>query len=327
MEILFLTLNSSDSCAFYRSSGVVKDLQRKTNDKITIAEWPKIDLNWDFLTSFDLVMFQRPYTKQELNMCNYLKHCGVKLWIDYDDNLFAVNPENVTGPDLYYDPVIQANIKGILKLADAVSVPTEYLKQCLLPYNENIHVIPNAFNDSILTRPELPKRTNQVLWRGPGSHIFDLMSYSGAINLCTEEFKDWRFIFMGYSPWFLHETENKGYQKWMQDIVAYFKFIFDLAPSVVHVPLADNVFNRCRSNVAFLEGSYAGAVCVVPDWWNVPGSMPYSTPQEYHDAIISVLAGEVDKRVMNIEAWEYIQDCLRLSKINVLRLELINSLI
>jgi hypothetical protein len=327
MEILFLTSNSSDSCSWYRSAGVVKDLQRKTNDRIAVAEWPKIDLSWAFLTQYDLIMFQKPYTKREFNICNYIKHTGVKLWIDYDDNLFAVNPENAAGPNLYHDPEIQANISGMLKMADVVSVPTEYLKQCLLPHNENIHVIPNAFNDTDLIRPELAKRTNQVLWRGPESHIYDLMSYAGAINLCTEEFKDWRFIFMGYYPWFLHQTENKGFQKWVQDIIAYFNYLSALAPSVLHIPLDDNTFNRCRSNIAYIEGSFAGAVCVVPDWWNVPGALPYSNPQQYYEAVKSVLTGQVDKVALNLIAWEYINDCLRLSKVNVLRLELLNSLL
>jgi glycosyltransferase involved in cell wall biosynthesis len=327
MDILFLCLNTSDSCAWYRSTGVVKDLQRKTNDKIIVADWSKVRMDWDILTQYDLIMLQKPYTRQELKMCYYIKHCGIKLWIDYDDNLLAVNPENAAGPNLYHDPAIQENIKGILKLADAVSVPTEYLKQCLLSYNENIFVIPNAFNDSILSRPELPKRTNQVVWRGPESHILDLMTYSGAINQCTEEFSDWRFIFVGYYPWFLHETTNKGFNKWILDIIVYYKFLFDLAPSVVHVPLFDNVFNRCRSNVAYIESSFAGAVTVCPDWWNVPGSLPYSTPQQYYEAVKNVLSGHVNKKALNIEAWEYVMDCLRLSKINVLRLELINSLI
>ena len=299
MEILFLCLNTSDSCAFYRSTGIVKDLQKKINDRIIVADWSKVPLDWGFFSQYDLIMFQKPYTKQELNMCRYIKHLCIKIWIDYDDNLLAVNPENAAGPNLYHDPSVQENIKGILKLADAVSVPTEELRECYLQYNDNIRVIPNAFNDSIFFRPELPKRTNQVLWRGPESHILDLMTYADAINKATEQFTDWRFIFMGYYPWFLHETINKGFNKWIQDIIVYHKFIFDLAPAVLHIPLADNVFNRCRSNIAFIEGTFAGAVCVTPDWWNAPGSLPYTDPQSYYDAIRSVLAGEVDKVFQN----------------------------
>jgi hypothetical protein len=40
-----------------------------------------------------------------------------------------------------------------------------------------------------------------------------------------------------------------------------------------------------------------------------------------------VLSGEVDKAKLNREAWEFIMDVLSLSKVNVLRLEIINSLL
>jgi hypothetical protein len=325
MEILFLTVQQSDTCAFYRSSGVVPDLRTKTKHNITLTQMDRVNLDWSFITQFDLVMIQRGFTKEVLNLCGYIKHCNIKLWVDYDDHLFAVNPENPTY-QLYASPDIQANIKGILKLADVVTVPTEYLRQAYIEFNKNIVVVPNALNDLLFKRAELVPRTNHCIWRGPPAHIYDLMSHADQINHIIKEFDQWRFVFMGFSPWFLAETTNK-FNIPVMDIVIYFKTFVDLAPSCMHVPLADNAFNRTKSNIAAIEGTYAGAVCVVPAWWNFPGTIPYNNPDEYYEGIRSVLSGEVDKAAMSRIAWEYVQDCLLLSKVNVERLQVINSLL
>ena len=324
-EILFLTVESGDTCAFYRSTGVLKDLRRKTDHNITLVQMNQVGMNWSFLSQFDLIMHQRPFSKESLNVCNYIKQCGIKLWVDYDDNLFALNPENPTYY-IYNNKEIQENIKGILRLADVVTVPTEYLRQAYSEFNKNIVIVPNAFNDLLFARPELKPRTNHCVWRGPETHIFDLMSYSEGINRATKDFPEWRFMFMGFSPWFLSATNNKGHIPSM-DIVLYMKTLFDIAPSCLHVPLHDNMFNRCKSNIAWIEGSYAGAICVVPSWWNVPGALSYTDGPSYYEAIRTILTGEVDKKKLNAEAWEFIMDTLALSKVNVERLQILNELL
>lgn len=324
-NILFICPGKTDPTAFYRASGVSDDLMKKTNHQIHVVQLDEAIVPWHSLDYTDIVMMQRPFSERDLKFCLKVKEEKKSIWVDYDDNLFAVNPENRTY-QTYNAPDIQENVKNILKAADVVSVPTEYLKQCYSAYSKNIEVIPNAFNDGIFKRGELKKREKTVIWRGPDAHIYDLMTYGKEINRACESFPDWEFNFMGYYPWFLSETKNKGFLPGL-DIIMYFHKLADMAPSVGHVLLHDDVFNRCRSNIAFIEFSYAGAVSVVPDWWSVPGALSYTDPASYYEAMRTVLAGEVDCEQMNREAWTYIQDCLRLSQVNVLRLNLINGLI
>lgn len=325
MNILFLCPDKSDPTSFYRSGGISHDLEKKSGHTITVINWNQTSIDWQFLSSFDAVMLQRPFTKVAEQLCQYVKNMGKSLWVDYDDNLFAVNPEN-RAFQTYNDPATQESIKNCLKAADVVSVPTEYLRQAYSQFNKNIEVIPNAFNDGLFKRGELKKREKTVVWRGPDAHIYDLMTYGKEINRACEGFPDWEFNFMGYYPWFLSETKNKGFLPGM-DIIMYFHKLVDLAPSVGHVLLHDDLFNRCRSNIAYIEFSYVGACCIVPDWWSVPGVLSYTDPASYFEAMRSVLSGEVDIVAQNHIAWEYIQDCLRLSQINVLRLNLINGIL
>ncbi len=324
MKILFLAYNTSDSCSFYRSAGIIKDLQRKTDHEITSLQWGQVELDWAFLGQFDIIMLQRPYTKESLNLCNYIKQCGIKLWVDWDDDLFHVNRDNPTFW-IYSDPKVQADMKGILALADVVTVPTEYLKQVLQDLNKNIEVIPNAFNDTLFVRPdEMPKRTNHVVWRGMASHVKDLMSFSQQLEKVITEMPGWRYAFMGLDPWWI-ESQIIYYKP--QDVIGFMKTLSEIAPALIHVPLLDNVFNRCKSNIAAIEGSFAGVTCIVPEWWNMPGTLTYSDQESYYKDLRSVLAGEVDIVAQNLMAWEYIMDCLRLSKVNVQRIEVINSLL
>jgi len=78
-EILFLTIQNADTCAFYRSSGILKDLRRKTNHKITLIQWDQAQMNWSLINQFDLIMMQRPFSKESLNLSNYIKQCNIKL--------------------------------------------------------------------------------------------------------------------------------------------------------------------------------------------------------------------------------------------------------
>lgn len=321
MNVLFLSYKRSDSCSFYRSAGIAADLRRKTPHNITTMEW-EAGLDWAAITSYDLIMFQRPYNKTSLSLLSYIKACNIPVWIDYDDNLLEIPPENKAF-DAYGDEE-RDSIKKMLTLADVVTVTTDELKHAFSQWSDNIQVIPNAFNDLIFQRPaKLPKRNNSVLWRGTDTHIYDIMTFAGAINKVAADFKDTQFLYMGYRPWFL-DSVNNGFVK-SQDIIVYFQSLIKLAPKIMQVPLHDNIFNRCKSNIACLEGAYAGAISIVPSWWDIPSCLSYTDEQSYYDALYAVLCGNVDIVALNKISWEWIMDNLRLSKINVLRLQILNE--
>jgi len=325
MDLLFLTYNSSEACSFYRCSGIAHHLRKITGYNISVAQWKDLgELTWGIISQYDIIFMQRPFGKDAAVICNYIKDCGKKLWVDYDDNLLALNPEN-QNYELYNKKEVKLSIVGIINQADAVSVTNEYMRQCFAEFNKNIWVIPNAHNDFLLKREDLPEREKMVFWRGSQSHIYDLMSHKDIINKCSDEYKDWRFNYMGFYPWFLKKAENNGFIKGM-DIILYFKTLFSLAPSLVQVPLSDDVFNHSKSNISFLEASYAGAASLVPAYWNLPNTLLYSNDQEYLDYLYFALKGEFDLKKMAEDSWEFVQEYFLLSKINYKRKQLIESL-
>ena len=329
MRIVFLNPDRGHTCSFYRSGGIAKGLRNLlgADYSIDVVCWQDISTDWQTIANYDLIMLQRPYHQAAVEFCKHVKQMNVKLWVDYDDNLFVVSPENRAWP-IFDDPNTKTNVKNMIALADVVSVTNEDLKQALLPINKNIVIVPNAFNDDIFNiNRVIEKRNNTIVWRGSDTHIYDIMGYAPAITMCSREHPEFEFNYIGYNPWFLEQTKNVCFLRAM-DVVDYFDNVFRLKPLGVQVPLHENIFNRCKSNIAYIEGSYWGAVCLTPEWWgHLPGAITYTDNQSYYDALKNILTGGVDVEKMNNLAWDYVKSKLLLSKVNKIRAKLIKDLI
>jgi hypothetical protein len=328
VRILLLNPDRNHTCSFYRSGGIVNDLRRHLDGgyQMDVVAWSDIATDWQTIANYDIVMLQRPYHVAALTFCKHVKQMNVKVWLDYDDNLFTVAEENRAWP-IFNDPNVQTTVKLLIGLADVVTVTNEDLKTCYSNLNSNIQVVPNAFNDRIFNiNRVITDRTNTVIWRGSDTHIFDIMNYAPAINRATSEYPDFMFKYIGYHPWFLEQHSNVLFVRAM-DVIDYFDTCFGYKPKLVHVPLHDNVFNRCKSNIAFIEGAYWGAACVVPEFWGeIPGTISYKTQQEYYEGMRAILSGDVDVEKANNESWNFIKDTLLLSNVNKLRVGIIHEL-
>lgn len=320
-KILFLLPKLSDACSFYRGAGIAADLRRKGYDIDIMDMTGTID--WAFLIQYDIVMMQRAANSYLVNVAAQIKRMGIKLWIDADDNLLAVPMENPAYL-IYSDKGVKEAIINCLTLADVVSVTNEDLRTAYLPYNKNIVVIPNAFNDSLVKRVKRP-RTKMVLWRGTNTHVKDIRTYKDAINKVTAHWTDYRFLYLGYAPEELNITPNIALASAV-DTILYLEQIQALAPSIMQVPLHDSLFNRCKSNIAAIEGAFAGAACLVPEWWEMEGAVKYKDNRTYYEGLNALLKGDVDIEKSNQASWEYIRANLLLSEVNKKRVQLIENL-
>ena len=329
LNILFLSYNQSEAISFYRSAGIANNLRKLSGHEITVANWDLVQpINWAFILNYDVIFFSRPHTLEALNLCNYVKLCGKKLWIDHDDNLLDMAPENKYYT-IYMKDEKKKCIADIVRLADVVSVTNEYLREVFLPYNSNIVVIPNALNDTLFKRGTLKPRKKTMLWRGSDSHIYNLMLHQEPINRLIDEFPDYDFSFIGYYPWFL--SPKKSFIEGT-DIILYHQMILNLAPSFVHAPISNDSFNRCRSPIAAIEAAYCGAATVAPTFWTaeggwkIPGTIPYHDVSSYYEAMKMCLSGEVDSVKQAAITFEFVMDVWSLSRVNKLRVELLKTL-
>ncbi len=327
MRILFYTYNTIDSCSFYRSGGVAKDITRQTGYEIEVRSLKDSVFHWQSLLKYDLVMMQRPYTNEALTMGIYIKKLGIPLWIDHDDNFLTLPRENRMASTM--TKKAKNIFRDILQIADAVSVTTNIMAEEFKEFNSNIHVIPNAHNDMIFgTERSNIKRNNLILWRGSDTHVKDILLYADPMSDAIKNFPSHTFVFAGLDPWMIESQDNLEVLP-TTDPVIYFNTMQRLAPKLLHVPLQDTLFNRCKSNIAWMEATYFGAVCVAPqfDEWIKPGVLNYEDGNDYYAWIASAIKGELDlEKYVNI-SWDYICDNLLLSTVNHKRIELINSLV
>lgn len=334
INVLVMCPNESDATSFYRGMGPWGLMTRQFSG-LNILQASTV--KWNVLNLCDVVFLQRPYRPNDLQLLEYAKDMGKKVWVDYDDDLFSVPRSNPTF-GIYGKDEVRLRVATIIAKADHVTVSTQAIKTRLekgqKPLNQKITVIPNAYADHI--HGEFPKENNPkklIFWRGSPTHNQDVLS---RIEGITEAYRSakldkWTFMFLGGTPWELTESlhGNRAIFAESVDIMEYFKVIKKVNPSVVLVPLHDMEFNHSKSNIAWIEGTYAGAVSVAPDWdeWRKPGCFNYVDNRTIQETLEYIAENPRAIVEQNALAREYIWENLRLTKVNVKRMEVLESLL
>lgn len=332
IRISALIPGKGDTTNFYRGSGPFGALRHKL-DGFTFTKVK--DVSWEILKFTDVLFMQRPHTVDHLMALRYAKQNGVKVWVDFDDHLGAV-PQGSPSYDDYAG--CGEIVKSISDEADAVTVSTPELHR-VLGGKPHLHVIPNAIDDYVFPDwKETPfEREKIILWRGSKTHERDLRNVLDQLSIVasSDVAKDWTWWFLGYNPWFLTEKMNEGQFNFIasSDLIGYYSLIKNLRPAVMIVPLEDDSFNRCKSNLAFLDATYAGAVCLstnLLEFTSSAGCVTVSN-ERFSDGL-SWLLGQFNRDVgfgveSNEVARSYVEKNQVLSLVNEKRLEVLKGLV
>jgi len=326
-KILILSPSSTDGTSFYRGVAPFAALAKEGQIGYDFMH-AHIPVDWDIVCQYDIVFMQRPYNLQDVYNGILIKQMGKKLIVDYDDNLFELPLDNPTY-NVYMDEQIHKNIVFFLNNANAILCSTEYLKNYLsaLTPNKNFHVVPNALNDSIFKLQPEPSMKGGVIWRGSPTHTRDLYHVKDEmIEIGNKN----PLSFIGMKPMFI--TDNIVNQNYMHidytSLIAYYSVLQNRTWKIGVVPLHDNPFNRSKSNISWIEYTYAGAVTIAPDYdeWIRPGILNYSSPSQLSDWVDALITNpELIASAYN-ESKSYIEENLLLSKVNVMRKEIIEKL-
>lgn len=228
----------------------------------------------------DIVVFQRPMQKEMLEAAKILKLKGKKIVYDNDDTYRkdAGLPRQMKG---MYEEQIDAKIEeidGILKefvsIADLVTTTTEFLADEYRPLNPNTIVLPNMV-DPMDWRPPIRNEGEKVRIGLVGS-VVNNQDYAPVIDLLKslEHRDDVTLVCFGLPP--KHKSTEmvqsfyqEEYKFWESLNIEWQPFVEQadyndtlnkLALDIMLIPRADNYFNRCKSNVKFLEA----AMCEIP---------------------------------------------------------------
>ena len=329
IRILAVSPITWDSTSFYRSRGPFNMLRKQMD--IDIHDYrPQINnYTWAEIGSYDIIFFQRPAKAENFMLAEYAKEMGIKVWVDYDDDLFRLPNESRAWFE-YTHPDVRKTMLKMLIIADVVTVSTLELKNFFddMTQTTKSDVIPNALNDDwIVPAKEYNEDSKVVVWRGSETHCGDVTYFTGqldeAISASTDE---WHF--MGYNPFTLTnlpELNTKIKCHKGEDIRLYNRNLMSLKPRMMHVPLVDNALNRAKSNIAWIEATYVGAVTVAPNWeeWQRPGVICYDSPDDYKRLLME---HSRDYAKCWRESMDYINKNLLLSHVNQKRKDIIEKL-
>lgn len=331
MKILIITPYSRDANSFWRCMGPMGYLAKHSNNQIEIdLPGDGVQLSWDRICRYDLVFMHRPCRRDDLTVMQIAKNCNIPIWVDYDDWLFHL-PDWNPHKESYHNPNLQQLMAHIIACADVVSVTTEALAKGIGSLNENVVIVPNAYRSDMFPwrETQTPERGVTFAWRGTNTHDGDLLSVKKAfLNL-----PDKLHVF-GTLPYsILNEMKPESFNLIQhQDAIVYWRKLYELAPKFLVFPLYDLFFNRCKSNIAWIEACHAGAMTIapsLPEWCN-PGVLTYTAndPDSFEQAIhIAMNLTEDQYKEQTTQAFEYMMSKYDIKVVNQIRMKICEAVL
>ena len=207
---------------------------------------------------------------ENLNTANLLvwmrNKVKAKLVIDIDDNVWQIPEDSIV---LQSKEDIQAHAKRglwtleLVKAADMVTVSTEPLRQLLRPYNSNIEIVPNLIDPKDWKWKRKKHKKVRIGWIYSHTHFPDVPVIKGALNKIKEKYGDKVEIVIFGSD--LQVFDFKPTHYWGVKFQDYPKRLTEISLDISVCPLANNDFNKSKSNIKWMESSMSGAAVVASD--------------------------------------------------------------
>jgi processive 1,2-diacylglycerol beta-glucosyltransferase len=251
--------------------------------------WPERSAQADaVLIQRDFPRFRAAYAQ----IRSMTRQAGIPIIFDLDDLLLAMPPDHSNRSD--YLVVLFPILQAILE-ADALTTTTPALAAYLRPLNPNTFVLPNYLVGDLWPAPVLQSLDSKdsrlvIGYMGGETHCLDIEGILPAIQRIISRYKD-RILFKfwgGAPPQPLLDAPGVEWTPVNNDHYADFiQFFARQRVDIWIAPLRDNLFNRCKSQIKFLEYSYNA----------IPGV--YSRLEAYttivEDGVNGLLAGSLDE--------------------------------
>lgn len=211
------------------------------------------EVNWA-----DVIVLQSCTDKDGIALIRkYQVEHGKKLVVECDDGL-ELNDDSPFKQD--HDRTdAKFVITRTMEIADLITTTTDYLADQLRVYNDNVTVLPNTID---LDRWDVPYKKNEsnqirIGWAGSITHLDDMKMIVEPIKKICKEFSKVQLIFIGdprVSDLF------KGLPVELMQSVPFDVWPSKLASMQLDIglaPLRNTYFNKCKSNIKWMEYSMA----------------------------------------------------------------------
>lgn len=259
-------------CGYYRLMQVGNQLQLHRHD-VTISAAGKFRAFGQ-----EIIYTQRMISGDLLqSLLEFKKQTGIKFVVDYDDLIWEWKGESLPEYNLCRERLdCKANTEAMKlylnDLADIITVTTEPLKQSLIALGipeEKIHIMPNCLSYKEWFYPRTPvPQENIFYYAGSYTHYDNKNRLTGDFdNGLIHYLSNKKVIVKSSVPFFIKPAANYPGSNLNQYAADFYKETRGV--KFILAPLADNVFNTCKSDLKYLESAAVGRVCLVSDF---PGS-------------------------------------------------------
>jgi len=229
------------------------------------------------LKSFDIVIGNRTIASvgevdKQIEQINRIKKAGPKVVLDLDDYWHLHKNHELSSWWAKHNmtSVIISNIKN----ADYITVTHEVIGQLT---KRNYTILPNGLDNTEIQFERKTRAIRNTLdfgWCGSSNHIYDINLMSESLKRLNEEQVNYRMNFLGWNP----EMKHSKYYEWIltglgtakdnqytniagKEVDTY-GALYDHI-DVALIPLVDNPFNNCKSNLKMLEAGVKGKAVIV----------------------------------------------------------------
>lgn len=222
----------------------------------------------------DLVVYNRVLPTEIMERLHSLQErYGFKICVDIDDH-WELDPHHF----LYDADEQAARTKEQIwhiQQADLVTCTHERLATEVLPFNKNVHILPNAIKkQGQFDIERIASPFTRLFWQGTVTHEQDIALLQRPIAALAPLAGKIKMMIAGFE-----DTEDKApvWERMLSDYTAGFKHQYKIIPGalvtdyykayaeadVCLIPLLNSPFNRCKSNLKVLEAANLVLPCIV----------------------------------------------------------------
>lgn len=301
MKNLFLADGGPTACGYYRADVVAQFLAEELQDHgINLIGPAK---GFDCETDFSAMIFHRLFRPHHLELFDKIKAAGVKVAIEFDDDLWNVQPYNPAY--INFGACERDVLAYTCERADMVIVSTDHLAGVVREHvpGANVRVCPNLMDASLYT-VEDRQEPCRVLWTGSCHHYMDLEVIAPALEQIVQEL-DVTLVFFGDMPKSMVDwtprlgtdfatfaPASRFYPKIAYrpggPLEAYAPVLSAMAADIALCPLVDDGFNSSKSANKAIECALTGAAIIatdLPPYHNLPGVTLVPVDGDWYSAI------------------------------------------
>ena len=265
------------------------------------------------------VRIQRQASPNQLEFAKFLRSVTTKynsrLLFEIDDIMFHEDiPDYNKFKTAFTDPNVRRCGEEIMGMCDEITVTCQFMKDYYTDKtgNKNITVLPNYparfwmdrfYNRDIILKNynrncSGKKRRPRVLYAGSGAHI-DVENRTGfkddfhhVANVIAKTTHEFQWVFVGAFPLTLKHLVKSGaieFHEW-KPMMDFPYMIESLNINVMVAPLADNTFNKAKSDLKYAEACCYGIPIACQDlctYSNAP--VRFGTGPEMIDQVRSIV--------------------------------------